>query len=42
MISKNNGDADQPVSRLIDSGGEAYIVAASARTPSASDRSIVC
>jgi hypothetical protein len=42
MISKNSGGADQPVSRLMESGGEAYMVDASARTPSASDRNMVC
>jgi hypothetical protein len=42
MISKNNGGADQPVSRLMESGGEAYTVDASARTTSASVRSMIC
>jgi hypothetical protein len=42
MISKNNGGADQPVSRLIESGGEAYTVEASAINPSASVRSMIC
>jgi len=42
MISKNNGGADQPVSRLTESGGEAYIVDASTSTSSASDRNMVC
>jgi hypothetical protein len=42
MISKNNGGADQPVSRLMDSGGEAYIFDASARTPNTSVRSMIC
>lgn len=41
MISKNNGGADQPVSRLIDSGGEAYIVDAAANTASVRSLSMV-
>jgi hypothetical protein len=41
MISKNSGGADQPVSRLMDNGGEALIIDASARIPSTSVRSMV-
>jgi hypothetical protein len=42
MISKNNGGAAQPVSRPIDSGGEAYAVGHRARRPSTSGLNIVC
>ena len=42
MISKNNGGADQPVARLIDSGGEAYIVDAAANMASVRTLSMVC
>jgi hypothetical protein len=41
MISRNNGGAVQPVSRLIDKGGEAHVVDTRASRASAIDLSIV-